>query len=112
MADVSVYPAEYVPFDTSNPRDVELRSPGYWLSSVRSPVWVIEGTTGGNIGSLRAMQAANKNPLVHFVEVRGADHFSTLSQVNQLIAGKIHADAGPSCNITMTTQEASKLFGR
>ena len=111
VEDVSGYPPEYLPFDTSNRREVELRSPGYWLSSVRSPVWVIEGT-GGNIDSLRAMKVANKNPLVRFVEVQGADHFSVLGQVNGLIAGKVHTDTGPTCNIALTSEEASKLFGR
>jgi len=109
--DVAGYPSEYLPFDASNRREVELRSPGYWLMSIHSPVWVIEGT-GGNIDSLRAMKAANKNPLVQFVEVRGADHFSVLGQVNELLAGKIQADTGPTCTITLTSDEASKLFGR
>ena len=109
--DVSGYGPEYLPFDTSKPREVELRSPGYWLSSIRSPVWVIEGT-GGNIDSLRAMKAANKNPLVHFVEVSGASHFSVLGPVNELLAGKIYQDSGPACNISLTGEEASKLIGR
>lgn len=111
VADVSAYDSEYLPFDTSNPREVELRSPGYWLASIRSPVWVIEGTAG-NIDSLRAMKAANKNPLVHFVEVSGASHFSALGPVNELIAGKIYKDTGPTCNISLTGEEASKLVGR
>jgi acetyl esterase/lipase len=111
VEDVSGYPSEYLPFDTSNPWEVELRSPGYWLSSVRSPVWVIEGT-GGNIDSLRAMKNASKNPLVHFIEVEGADHFSVLGPMNGLIAGKISKDTGPTSSITITSEEASKLFGR
>jgi dipeptidyl aminopeptidase/acylaminoacyl peptidase len=111
--DVSGYGpgSEYCPFDTSNPKEVELRSPGYWLNSIRSPVWVIEGT-GGNIDSLRAMAASNKNSLVHFVEARGADHFGVLGPTNELIAGKIIQDTGPSCNITLTSEEVSKPFGR
>jgi dipeptidyl aminopeptidase/acylaminoacyl peptidase len=109
--DVSGYPKEYLPFDTSNPKELELRSPGYWLSSVRSPVWIIEGT-GGNIESLRAMKAASKNPLVHLVEVPNADHFSVLGPVNELIAGAIHKDTGAACNIALTSEEAGKLFGR
>jgi dipeptidyl aminopeptidase/acylaminoacyl peptidase len=109
--DVSGYPSEYVPFDTKNPREVELRSPGYWLSSVRSPVWIIEGT-GGNIDSLRAMKSASKNPLVHFVEVDGATHFSVLGPMNALIAGQISKDTGPTSAISLTSEEASKLFGR
>lgn len=109
--DVSGYPPEFLPFDASNPKEVELRSPGYWLNSVRSPTWVIEGT-GGNIDSLRAMLAANKNPQVHFVEVSGASHFSVLGPVNEMIAGKIYKDAGPACGISLTSEEASRLFAR
>jgi hypothetical protein len=78
---------------------------------VRSPVWVIEGTDG-NIDSLRVMKDANKNPQVHFVEVPGASHFSVLGPVNELIAGKIQKDTGPTCNIELTGAEAGKLFGR
>ena len=109
--DVSGYPREYLPFDTANGREVELRSPGLWLSSIRSPVWVIEGT-GGNIASLRAMKDSGNNPLVQFVEVLGADHFSVLGPMNELIAGKIHEDSGPTSNITVTNEESSKLFAR
>jgi dipeptidyl aminopeptidase/acylaminoacyl peptidase len=111
VADVSGYDKEYLPFDTSNSKDVELRSPGYWLNSIRSPTWVIEGTDG-NIDSLRAMKAASKNSLVHFVEVDGASHFSVLGPVNELIAGKIYKDSGPACSITLTSDEAQKLFHR
>jgi len=111
VEDVSGYSAEYLPFDSSQPREVELRSPGYWLSSIRSPVWVIEGT-GGNIDSLRAMKGANKNPQVHFVEVDGADHFSVLRPVSELIAGKINKDTGATSAISLTSEEAGKVVGR
>ncbi len=101
--------SEYLPFDASDRRTVKRRSPGHWLSSIRSPVWVIEGTRG-NIDSLRAMKSASRNPLVHFVEIQGADHFSLLGPLNELIAGKIHADTAPTCNVTLTSEEATKLF--
>ena len=111
--DVSGYGtgSEYLPFNASDPKEVELRSPGYWLPSIRSQVWVIEGT-GGNIDSLRTMKSANKNPNVHFVEVRGADHFSVLGPVNGLIAGKISQDTGPTSNIALTSEEASGALRR
>jgi pimeloyl-ACP methyl ester carboxylesterase len=102
---------EYLPFDTSNSKEVELRSPGYWLKSIRSPVWAIEGTQGGNIDALRAMGESNTNPLVHFVEVRGADHFSALHGANELLAGKILTDTGPTCAISLTSDELSKATG-
>ncbi len=34
VSDVSYYPSEFTPFDTSNRREVELRSPGRWLGSI------------------------------------------------------------------------------
>jgi acetyl esterase/lipase len=111
VEDVSAYPPEYLPFDTSDRRGMELRSPGHWLSSIRSPVWIIEGT-GGNMDSLRAMEAVSTNPLVHFVEARGADHFSVLGPVSELLAARILEDTGATCAIALTSDEASKLFSR
>ena len=32
--------------------------------------------------------------------------------LNKMIAGKIHADKGPKCNITLTSEEATRLLGR
>jgi hypothetical protein len=81
-----------------------LRSPGYWLDSVRTPLFVIEGT-GGNIEALRAMQATSTNPLVRFVTVPGVDHFGVLAPANEVIATKILADAGPTAGITLSEQE-------
>jgi acetyl esterase/lipase len=109
VSDVSHYPPELIPFDTSNPREVELRSPGPWLSSIKSPTFVIEGT-GGNYSSLQAMTRATTNPMVHFVTVTGADHFSVLAPTNDLIAGKILADKGATSNISLTSEEASRPF--
>jgi acetyl esterase/lipase len=40
---VAGYGPEYLPFDSSNPREIELRSPGRWLASIK-----------GNIASLQA----------------------------------------------------------
>jgi acetyl esterase/lipase len=115
-SDVSNYDSEYIPFDTSNRREVELRSPGRWLGSIRGPTFVFEGTDSpGNIGALKAMQRASTNPAVHFLPVKGADHFSILAPTNQLIARKILADTGPTTNIAFTEAElnrASHVAGR
>jgi hypothetical protein len=81
-----------------------LRSPGYWLDSVRTPLFVIEGTAG-NIESLRAMQSKSTNPLVRFVVVPGLGHFATLAPGNEAIAAKILADTGPSVAITLSAPE-------
>ena len=85
-SDVAYYPSEFIPFNTSNPREVKLRSPGPWLSSIHGPTFVFEGTDQGNLSSLQAMAKATKNPMVHFLPVTGATHFSILAPTNALIA--------------------------
>src|SRR5262249_44551679 len=110
--DIRGYGPEYMPFDTSNPREAELRSPGRWLASITSPTFVFEGTVDGNVGCLQAMAQASANPKVHFLPVRGANHFSTLAPTNRLIADKILRDAGPACNLSFTEAEVAKPFTR
>ena len=112
VEDVSSYGSNsgFLPFDTSNRQEIELRSPGYWLSSVRSPVWVFEGTDGGNISSLRTMAQAPKNPQIHFIEIENSDHFATLAPTNEIITQKILQDTGTVSNITFSKDEVNRAF--
>ncbi len=102
------YP-DLLPFDVSNRNEVVLRSPGYWLHSIRSPVWVFEGTEG-NISSLRAMAQGSTNPKAHFIEIKTADHFATLAPTNELIAKEILQDSGEECNISLSVDEVNRNF--
>jgi acetyl esterase/lipase len=113
VEDVSSYGADsgFLPFDISNTREVELRSPGYWLSSLQSPVWVFEGAEG-NIESLRAMAKASTNSKAHFIEIQFADHFTVLAPTNDLIAKKILQDTGEVSNISFSTDEVTRNFAR
>jgi acetyl esterase/lipase len=109
-ADVSGYGPGFLPFETSNPRELELRSPGRWLSSVRSPLFVFEGTDEPcNIRSLQAMARASANPLIRFHPVKGLTHFSILAPVNELIAAKILHDEGSATNLAFSAEELGKL---
>lgn len=111
--DVQGYGEASLPFDTTNPREAQLRAPGRWLASVQSPVFVLEGTEGtSNIASLRTMKAASTNVRIHFVPIEGADHFSALQPTTTLVAAKILADQGPTTSITLSQEEASALFTR
>lgn len=110
--EVAGYDPEFLPFDTSNPCELELRSPGRWLASIRSPTFVFEGTVQGNVDALQAMARSSKNPKAQFLAVRGANHFSILGPTNRLIADKILRDDGPACNLTFTAAELSKPFTR
>ena len=109
--DVSNYGAnsEFLPFDTTNRKEVEIRSPGYWLSSIRSPVWVFEGS-GGNIADLHAMAKASTNAKAHFIEIKGASHFETLAPTNELIAKKILRDTGDANRISFSAEEVNRNF--
>ena len=110
--DVAGYGSENLPFDLTNPRELELRAPGRWLHSVRSPTFVFEGIQQGNLDSLQGMQRASKNPLVHFYPVAETDHFSLLAPLNRLIAAKIVGDVGPKTNIAFTEAELVAAVGR
>lgn len=108
--DVGGYPSAYIPFDTSNPKEIEIRSPGRWLDSVRCPLFVLEGTgSPGNIGSLRKMAAASTNARIRFLPVDGVNHFNILGPANDLIAAKILADDGPTTRIAFTEEELNGI---
>ncbi|MBY0588122.1 prolyl oligopeptidase family serine peptidase [bacterium] len=86
--------------------DRKLRSPLYWLSGIRSPTFVMEGTRGdSNVRSLKVMESANKNSRVRFFAVPGRDHFSILAPTNELLAEKILADQGSESTIDFTLLE-------
>jgi dipeptidyl aminopeptidase/acylaminoacyl peptidase len=112
VENVAGYPPEYVPFDTNNRKELELRAPVLWLGEVRAPVFVFEGARDGNMDSLRAMQRTSKNSLIHFLPVTRADHFSILAPVTKLLAAKVLADDGPACNIAITPDEANRPVTR
>jgi acetyl esterase/lipase len=110
--DVAGYSPEYLPFDTSNPREFELRSPIRWLQAIRVPVFVFEGTVQGNLASLRAMERASTNPEIRFHAVQNANHVSVLAPTVRLIAGKILSDDGPQSDIVFTDEEVNRPFAR
>lgn len=105
------YGPEYVPFDASNRNEVALRAPLLWLRGVGCPTFVFEGTEQpGNIAALRAMKTAPGSPLVHFLEVPGADHFSILAPTNRLVADKILGDDGPTTQIRFDAEDLARPF--
>jgi acetyl esterase/lipase len=98
---------------SKNSQERELRAPIYWLSSIKSPVFVFEGTgRPSNIGALEKMAEASENPLIHFHPIPGANHYSTLAPMTRLIAGKILHDQGTTTAITFSDQEINDLFGK
>ena len=111
VSDVSHYPDQFLPFDRSNSKEIALRSPGRWMDSIHSPVFVFEGD-GGNFSSLQAMQRACKNPMVHFYPIPRANHFDVLAPAHAALARKVMADNGSETNITFTDAELGGLMPR
>jgi len=110
--DVAGYDPKFLPFDTSDRRELELRSPIRWLHSIRVPVFVFEGAEWGNVDSLRAMERASINPKIRFHPVKGADHVTVLAPTTRLIAGKILRDDGQTTNIAFTEEELNRPFAK
>ena len=101
----------FLTFNTTNPKEVLLRSPGYWLSLIQSPVWVMEGTRG-NITALRAMARSSSNPKAHFIAIEGASHFATLAPTNALLAQKILHDSGQVSDLSLSEAEVNRNFAQ
>jgi acetyl esterase/lipase len=113
VSDVAGYGPKDLPFNVGDKRELELRAPGRWLSSIQCPTFVFEGTKSpGNLGELQVMSRASKNPLVHFHAVNGATHFTILAPATRLIAGKILRDDGTTTNIAFTEAELNGLLAR
>ena len=59
--------------------------------------------------TLRVGHRATGAPVtVHIVQ--GGDHFDIVEPMCRLIAGKIAADAGPTCNISITADEVRRAY--
>jgi dipeptidyl aminopeptidase/acylaminoacyl peptidase len=106
---ISGYGSDFAPMvNLWDSKEVQLRSPKYWLHSIKSPTFVFEGASQGNGDCLTAMKNANTNPLAQFFLVSGKDHFSVIAPVNQLLAQKVLADTGEKTNIAISAAELSR----
>jgi alpha/beta superfamily hydrolase len=78
-------------FNMKNPIERQMRAPYLWLSSLRTPVYVMEGETG-NVESLLFMQKKaikEGNTYIKFDAVKNKNHFSVLYPKSLEIAQKI-----------------------
>ncbi|VTS08400.1 alpha/beta hydrolase family protein [Tuwongella immobilis] len=101
------YPEEFTPFDTNDPFEVELRAPIKWLQDITTPTFLFEGAKEpSNADAVHAM--SNRVPLVQGFVVQGRDHFTVLA-VNNLIAERILADTGPTCNLKFSEPDFAQF---
>ncbi len=113
VSNVGHYGADYLPFNYRDAQELLLRAPGKWLSSIKSPVYVIEGTLPpANADDLIKMRKDSTNPQIHFLSLPGATHFNTLAPMNKLIAEKILKDDGPTVDLAITSSELPKTFDK
>jgi hypothetical protein len=102
----------FLPFDLSNQKEVELRSPINWLHSIASPTWVFEGTKQGNIADFRSMAKKAYGVRINFIEAKNTDHFGILAPTTEIIAKKILKDTAEESNISVTEAEVNQAFVR
>lgn len=110
--DVRGYGDNFRPYRPTK-KEIELRSPVRWLSSVGCRLFVFEGARDpGNIESLRAMEAASANPLITFFAVPRTDHFTVLTPGTRLVTKKILKDTATGPTTIDFTKEEVDLWGR
>lgn len=109
--DARRYGPDEMEFDFSDAREADLRSPIRRLQAIQTPVFVFEGTIKpSNTIPMNAMMQASRNPLIHFLPVSGATHFTVVSPATRLVAEKILLDHGGDMNITFTKDELAGLL--
>lgn len=102
--DVSGYGADVLPLG-DDPQEALLRSPVHFMSTIRTPTWVIEGGAQGNAAVFPALRVAAAGAPVRFRLVSGASHFSVIRPASALVARKIVADVAPATPLTITDEE-------
>ena len=96
-------------FDTDNEEEYRMCSPIYWLDSVRTPTFLIEGS-GGNSSNLKNIERTSKNENIHCYIMEGQDHWTVLAPLTRVLAQKILSDTGAECNIAVTQEELDEAM--
>lgn len=89
VAEASQYGGDYVYCDPDDEDELVLRSPIFWLHSVKSPMYVFEGASGGNWDAIELMIEGNSNSNIQFFKVPGKDHFSVIAPLAEKLADQI-----------------------
>ncbi|MDF3058708.1 MAG: alpha/beta hydrolase fold family protein [Rariglobus sp.] len=103
---VAGYGAEVLPFELKNPKEIQVRAPVVWISSIPCPTYIFEGTKDpSNIASLQALQTRPKikNPNLHFIPVPGESHFSLIAPLVTKISRNINSDDPQSAKFKWAT---------
>ncbi|GAB5495010.1 MAG: hypothetical protein Phyf2KO_00900 [Phycisphaerales bacterium] len=88
VARVTDYGGQTWPFDSSDPEEVRLRSPLYFMESIVTPTLIVEGERA-NVEDLVLLDESTDNPNIQFALLADEDHFTPLSPVNRWIARQV-----------------------
>ena len=101
---------DFLPFDTSDPQEFKLRSPGYFIESIKTPTFYFEGEEyyNKNFDTLATI-AKNKNIPLYSNMIKGGNHFNIIYPITELISQKIINDTGEKTNITFTQEDILKI---
>lgn len=107
------------PFDRSISQEVTLRSPINFVKHLKIPTFYFEGNRDpdgqedlGYLMDAKRMQTfaeTAKAPFQMFM-VDGGTHFNIVQPICRMLARKLKADTGPTCDITITADEVNTAF--
>lgn len=89
VASPAQYGGDFMYCDTNNDKEVQLRSPLFWLDGVQTPMYVLEGGNRGNWSAIQMMASRNRNDRIKFLKAPRHDHFSVIAPVAELLAKQI-----------------------
>lgn len=100
----------FLPFDTKNPEEFKLRSPGYFIESIKTPTFNFEGQQYYNkqFDTLAAVAKYYKIPF-HSYMIKGGTHFNIITPITEMISQKILNDSGDKTNITFTKEDIQQI---
>ncbi|MBE1236719.1 prolyl oligopeptidase family serine peptidase [Phaeovibrio sulfidiphilus] len=102
--------AARAPFDDADDTEFLLRSPGYFLRSVKSPTFHFEGAQDWvrTFEDLNELAEQESIPFQAF-RIHGADHFSVIHPVTRMLAQKILKDTGDQTDIAFTEDDIREI---
>ncbi len=81
-----------------------VRAPIMWLTSIRTPTFVIEGVQRGWTDVYPMMEAEAGSAPIRFLAIPESDHFSVIAPASEVVRDAILADTGPSPVLDITVE--------
>ncbi|AYN29071.1 aminopeptidase [Buttiauxella sp. 3AFRM03] len=99
-----------VPFDQTNPQEFKLRSPQFFISSIKVPTFYFEGEEyyWSEFDEIKASAKAQHIPLQVY-KINGGDHFNIITPVSETIAKKILSDTDSKTSISFDATDIKSI---